>query len=189
MKVYLAPLVCNTVFKIGKANCVKKRLSQLDFPFDPKRIVVFNCHDEKVSFRLEKILHSVCMPKRCIQGEGFKDGSTEFFSTDMFDATLNVARAFSTGYHCVEVPYESYTTFDNCVFDVATVVSNFATMFRFARLKRKLTQEELADITGLSRRTISRAEQGENISTIAMFQILAAFGLLNDLKGWITRVE
>jgi len=44
------------------------------------------------------------------------------------------------------------------------------------RLKYKLNQEELAEITGLNRATISKAEHGKSVSLYAAFALAYALG-------------
>lgn len=180
MKVYLAPLVCNTMFKIGKANDVRKRISSLsrDHDFNTSKIVVLRCHNEKASYLLEGTLHKMCGPMRVhIPG----DGGTEFFEMDAWDAALAGARAFGMVHQLSEIQYRNCEPAD-CSDDVRQTLAD---VVKFNRLRRNMTQDELADFIGVSRRTISRFENGEDITSSNLAAIFAQFGFNEHLRDLI----
>ncbi|MGQ0741346.1 MAG: helix-turn-helix domain-containing protein, partial [Alphaproteobacteria bacterium] len=58
------------------------------------------------------------------------------------------------------------------------LLRNFGARLRAERLKRSLSQEELADLCGLDRTYIGGVERGErNLSLLNIFRISAALGV------------
>jgi transcriptional regulator with XRE-family HTH domain len=51
------------------------------------------------------------------------------------------------------------------------------------RLRRDLTQQQLADAAGVSRRTVVRLEGGESTQLTNLVRVLRALGLLDDLAA------
>ena len=49
------------------------------------------------------------------------------------------------------------------------------------RIMREMSQQELADKTGISKRSISRLEQGESVQLNSLFTILIALGLGDNI--------
>ncbi len=56
---------------------------------------------------------------------------------------------------------------------------------REARLRRNLSQQQLAERAGLNRTTISEYERGASTSTLTLVQVLRALELLDELAAFI----
>lgn len=56
---------------------------------------------------------------------------------------------------------------------------------RRARLRRNLSQEQLADRAGLNRTTISEYERGASTSTLTLVQVLRALEMLDELEAFL----
>ena len=56
---------------------------------------------------------------------------------------------------------------------------------REARLRRNLSQQQLAERAGLNRNTISEYERGASTSTLTLVQVLRALELLDELAAFI----
>ncbi len=54
---------------------------------------------------------------------------------------------------------------------------------RAIRKQRKLSQAELASLTGLNRMTISKIERGHSLTFDSLVRLLRAFGLLNRMEA------
>lgn len=50
------------------------------------------------------------------------------------------------------------------------------------RIMQELTQQDLEDMTGVSKRSISRLEQGESVQVDNLFKILIALGLGDNIE-------
>ncbi len=53
---------------------------------------------------------------------------------------------------------------------------------KYYRIMREMSQQELADKTGISKRSISRLEQGESIQLNSLFIILIALDLGDNIE-------
>lgn len=60
------------------------------------------------------------------------------------------------------------------------VLEEFAERFRIARVNRRLSHMDLMEKTGIGRGTISRFENGGNISLINLIALLRAIGKLEE---------
>jgi len=56
---------------------------------------------------------------------------------------------------------------------------------RQARLRRNLSQQELAEKAGLNRTTISEYERGASTSTLTLVQVLRALERLEELENFL----
>lgn len=54
---------------------------------------------------------------------------------------------------------------------------------RQARLRRNLTQQQLADRAGINRSTVGEYERGASTSTLTLVQVLRTLGLLDELAA------
>lgn len=61
------------------------------------------------------------------------------------------------------------------------LLSEFGTRIRLARMERSLTQQMLADRSGLNRSTIRDLENGRSINMLSMMQLLRTLELLERL--------
>lgn len=62
------------------------------------------------------------------------------------------------------------------------LLAEFGERLRLARLRRRLTAQSVADAAGITRVTLSRAEQGDAAVTIGTYtNVLAALGMSADL--------
>ncbi len=63
------------------------------------------------------------------------------------------------------------------------VLSEIGRRLERLRLERNITQEELARVAGISRRTLVRLEQGEElVGAAALLRVLRALGLLEHME-------
>ncbi len=69
------------------------------------------------------------------------------------------------------------------------IMARLGARLRALRKGRKLTMIEVAEKTGLSRRTVSRAEQGDNPTLATLIQLLRAYGRLGALESFIPELE
>lgn len=58
-----------------------------------------------------------------------------------------------------------------------TRISELGKKLKTYRIMKELSQQDLADKTGVSVRSISRLEQGESVQLETLFKIMAALGL------------
>ncbi|PCJ80584.1 MAG: transcriptional regulator [Flavobacteriales bacterium] len=64
------------------------------------------------------------------------------------------------------------------------ILENIGENIKLARLRRKLTTEQVANRANISRKTLWHIEKGsEHISIGIMLQVLSVLGLKNDLKN------
>lgn len=56
---------------------------------------------------------------------------------------------------------------------------------RRARLRRNLSQEQLAERAGLNRTTVSEFERGASTSTLTLVQVLRALEMLEELADFL----
>lgn len=56
---------------------------------------------------------------------------------------------------------------------------------RRARLRRNLSQEQLAERAGVNRTTVSEFERGASTSTLTLVQVLRALEMLEELDGFL----
>lgn len=63
------------------------------------------------------------------------------------------------------------------------VISNMGTTLAQIRLSRNISQEELASMAGISPRTLSRLESGENSSLDTLVRLMQALQLHNHLAS------
>jgi transcriptional regulator with XRE-family HTH domain len=61
------------------------------------------------------------------------------------------------------------------------VLYEFGARIRLARMERNLTQQMLADRSGLSRSTIRDVENGGSVTLLSLMQLLRSLELLNRL--------
>lgn len=65
-----------------------------------------------------------------------------------------------------------------------SIISLMGEYIKHQRLNQNKTQEETAEIAGISRWTMGQVESGEPISLITLIQILRALNLLDVLSGF-----
>lgn len=56
---------------------------------------------------------------------------------------------------------------------------------RRARLRRNLSQQQLAERAGINRTTVSEYERGSSTSTMTLVQVLRALEMLEELDGFL----
>lgn len=61
------------------------------------------------------------------------------------------------------------------------VLSEFGTRIRLARIERNLTQQMLADRSGLNRSTIRDLENGASVNLLSLMQLLRSLEMLDRL--------
>ncbi|MFM1876396.1 MAG: hypothetical protein RL266_2133 [Bacteroidota bacterium] len=66
----------------------------------------------------------------------------------------------------------------------AAIVSFVCSQLRQIRLDQNMTQEELAERSGLGRATISRIEKGQAVSLLTLIQLLRALNRLDLLEAF-----
>ena len=57
------------------------------------------------------------------------------------------------------------------------------------RKVRRVSQSKAAELSGVSRRTVYSAEQGENPSLLTLVRLLRTYGALGSLDGFIPETE
>lgn len=72
---------------------------------------------------------------------------------------------------------------DKCTPEISLIASELGGRIRAARIRRKLRQEDLATMAGISRSSIQAVERGEITCSIgALFSVLWSIGLSNELS-------
>ena len=72
----------------------------------------------------------------------------------------------------------------------AAILVELGQRLKDLRLSQNLSQQSLADITGLSRKTISETEQGEvNISLMTLIQLLRGLNSLDSFNQFLPKQE
>lgn len=67
------------------------------------------------------------------------------------------------------------------------ILSELGTRFKNSRIEANLTQEELSELSGVSRTTIARLEGGKNISLTAFISLLRYVDELNGLSTFMKK--
>jgi len=62
------------------------------------------------------------------------------------------------------------------------ILGEFGARIRLARIERNLTQQMLADRSGLNRSTIRDLENGRSVNLLSLMQLLRSMELLNQLN-------
>jgi len=65
------------------------------------------------------------------------------------------------------------------------VLRDLGQRLRQARLRRNLSQQQLANRAGLNRTTVSEYERGASTSTLTLVQVLRALEMLDELAGFL----
>lgn len=179
--VYIAPLSDRTAFKVGKAVAPSARLSQLMrfHDFEVKRIVIVDCRTVGNAFALESLLHNACEGMRVILPH---DGGTEFFSHKVFDEALSIARSVCriNDYETVAFVRERTA---GAIEEDGLIVEVFAAKIRARRLELDLSQEAVAKLAKVSKRTIERIENRGQSTFRNMVAVLIALNLEHLLAG------
>lgn len=69
------------------------------------------------------------------------------------------------------------------------IVAEVGHRLRALRKARKLSQSEAAERSGLARKTVYLAEQGENPRLLTLVRLLRTYGALESLSDFIPEVE
>lgn len=70
-----------------------------------------------------------------------------------------------------------------------TVMREMGKRLRSFRINFPMTQEELAEESGLSLRTIQRMEKGESVQTESLIRVMSAMGILSNMERLIPQEE
>ncbi len=73
--------------------------------------------------------------------------------------------------------------------DNSQILSEIGARIKQARIRRQLTQEELAVISGVSKGTLERAEKGESIQFRTIIKLLRHLELLENLQNLLPESE
>ena len=65
---------------------------------------------------------------------------------------------------------------------VEEIIKELGKKIKTYRIMKEMSQQELADKTGVSKRSISRLEQVETVNTDSLFKILLALGLGDNIE-------
>lgn len=173
--VYVAPLSDGTAFKIGKAIAPSSRLSQLMrfYEFNSASILIIDCKTTDNAFALESILHKACYKKRCLMPF---DGGTEFFSQEIYNDAITIAESVCRMNDYRTIPFVRQKS-NEPVDEAELIVVSFSNKIRARRLELNITQAELADLTGISKRTIERIEKIGQASFYNIVRVLRALDL------------
>jgi transcriptional regulator with XRE-family HTH domain len=80
--------------------------------------------------------------------------------------------------------YQNQHTVDWATMTDKAIVNHLCLQLRRLRLDQNMTQEQLADRSGLGRATISRIEKGQSVSLLTLIQILRALNRLELLDAF-----
>jgi transcriptional regulator with XRE-family HTH domain len=75
--------------------------------------------------------------------------------------------------------YDWYASTDN------EIMMEWGARLRLARIERNLTQQVLADKTGLNRTTIRDLEHGKSVNTLSIIAVLRGLSLLESMEGML----
>jgi transcriptional regulator with XRE-family HTH domain len=65
------------------------------------------------------------------------------------------------------------------------IVQEIGRRVKRKRLERNLTQQEIADLTGMSRSTVSDLERGNPFEILTLIQILRALNALDEIDSFL----
>ena len=65
------------------------------------------------------------------------------------------------------------------------IVQEIGRRVKRKRLERNLTQQEIADLTGMSRSTVSDLERGNPFEILTLIQILRALNVLDEIDSFL----
>lgn len=66
--------------------------------------------------------------------------------------------------------------------DYQEYINELGLKIKTYRIMKEMSQQDLADSTGVSKRSISRLEQGESVQVDNLFKILLALGLGDNIE-------
>lgn len=63
-----------------------------------------------------------------------------------------------------------------------TIIRELGKKIKLYRIMKEMTQQDLVDRTGISKRSISRLEQGESVNVDILFKVLLALDLGDNIE-------
>jgi DNA-binding XRE family transcriptional regulator len=142
------------------------------YDFEISQILIINCETADNAFALESIIHKACEGKRVPMPY---DGGTEFFSATIYAEAVKIAHSVCSINGFQSIPFIRERTQD-LLDETHLIVEAFAAKIRARRLELNLSQEEVAKLSGLSKRTIERIE---NNGQATFYNMVAALRTLN----------
>jgi hypothetical protein len=181
--VYIAPLADGTAFKVGKAIAPSSRLTQLQqyYEFDITRILIVDCRTVNDAFALESILHKACGKQQTLMPY---DGGTEFFSCKAYDDAITITQSVCRINDYPTIPFVRQKR-EYPIDEAGLIVAAFSSKIYSRRLEMNLTQAQLAELAGLSKRTIERIEKLGQATFYNMVLVLRVL----DLEYLFTEFE
>jgi hypothetical protein len=181
--VYITPLLDKSAFKIGKTVAPSSRISQLSqyYDFDLTRVLIVCCGTTDSAFNLESILHKACQGKHVFMPY---DGGTEFFSYDVYSDILSITKSVCAINDYEIIPFvrdQINDPFD----EVSLIIEAFSNKIRARRLEMDLSQAEVAEMSGLSVRTIRNIEsqcKSAFHNVVSVLRVLNLENLFADLE-------
>lgn len=179
MFVYLAPLKDKEVFKIGKSGNPQKRIADLStfYLFNNEKILLVNCGSEKEASTLEHALHKICRGHN-VRLENI-DG-VEFFSNVIYEKALDVVKAICDMnlFHIQPLDRDSVEELNKCCnySDLGRIINSLGMQVKRLRIRKNLTQNELADKADVALNVIKKLECGKGVTMVSMIRVLVVLG-------------
>jgi DNA-binding XRE family transcriptional regulator len=179
--IYLVPLQDFSAFKVGKSDRPIDRIKQLSafYHFDLTKAFTMKCDSTGLAMQLESLIHAACSNHRIAFDY---DGGTEFFNCVIYEQTLKLLNNIAElqGFEVVPfpiLPLSMHASFIVSVDETKQIVSALVIKIKNKRLVLGLTQEQLANISGVSIRSIGNLERGVCSSLSTLVSVLVALDM------------
>ena len=175
--VYLFPMKDLSCFKIGKSNEPEKRFRELVtyYELDLSTSKVFECQSERIALTVENILHKTFDAFRTILPH---QGGTEFFNYHILDDVIKLIDIISKGYNINQFSLRADEMLNPPSMGESTLLLiKIGNSIKRKRLSLGLTQDDIAELLEVSRRSIFNLEKGNNCTSELMVSTLLALGM------------
>jgi len=173
MFIYIVKIQNEEIYKIGKANNVMKRLRQLPYVFDLEASFFYDVGD--LALRYESSIHTL-LKSASVDYLVKQDGYTEMYDSRVLTFIDSWANFIGLDRHTFDELADGTDDKGVLSMQLYTLLEDV----RKLRLRKKVTQEELSELTGLSRSTIARIEQGKGAS-VSLGNIIMIVEALEEL--------
>lgn len=175
--VYIAPFACNNLFKIGVSSAPAARLMALRKWHDIDMATsTFYPMPERVARRTERLILS-SFSDHLVRVMG--DGGTEVMSWSAYWGCTRIVSAVCVAFAGRQFPIASFL--DDEDGDGGQMITGEDV--RAARLRANMTQAELADAAGVSKRTIERIEDGSSVNMRSFSAAVSFLGIDPASRG------